>query len=170
MRNIDWNAVEEVMEFEKVTPGGYVAKIVGVEDVPGKEYLKMEIDIVEGKFAGYFSALFEDKGFWGLNLYRSYKSNALGFFKSFKNQVEESNPGYVFTNDESTLKEKYIGIIIGEEEYIGNDGNEKVRVYIHSTKPISHIREGKFKVPETKKLDRSDVPSGFSANDNDTPF
>ena len=57
MRPIDWNNVEEVTtEFEKVAPGGYIAIITSVTDEPAKEYLKMELDIIEGKFAGSLNA------------------------------------------------------------------------------------------------------------------
>ena len=98
MRPIDWNNVEEATsEFEKVTPGGYIAIITAVTDEPAKEYLKMELDIIDGKFAGYFTELCNAKGFWGLTLYRSYKESALGFFKAFKNCVEACNRGYIFT-------------------------------------------------------------------------
>lgn len=161
MRPIDWNNVEEATsEFEKVTPGGYIAIITAVTDEPAKEYLKMELDIIDGKFAGYFTELCNAKGFWGLTLYRSYKESALGFFKAFKNCVEACNRGYIFNNDETTLKGKVIGIVLGEEEYIANDGSEKTRLYIHSTKTVDEIKEGKFKVPELKKRKETGNVSG----------
>ena len=161
MRQIDWNNVEEATtEFEKVAPGGYVAIITSVTDEPAKEYLKMELDIIGGKFAGYFTDLHKAKGFWGLTLYRSYKASALGFFKAFKNCVEACNAGYIFSNDETTLQGKVIGIVLGEEEYIANDGSEKTRLYIHSTKTVDDIKAGKFKVPELKKLSKTENASG----------
>ena len=170
MRNIDWNAVEAVAEFEQIVPGGYVAMIVDAADEPSKEYIKMDLDIMEGKFAGYYNNLFDTKGFWGLNMYRSYKASALGFFKAFKNCVEASNPGYVFNNDEKTLKGKVVGIVLGEEEYIKNDGSLNTRIYVAATKPVDDIKAGKFKVPALKKLPENTAPSGFNPSNESTPF
>lgn len=170
MRNIDWNAVEEVAEFEQIVPGGYIAMIVDAADEPSKEYIKMDLDIMDGKYAGYYNNLFDTKGFWGLNLYRSYKESALGFFKAFKNCVEDSNPGYVFNNDEKTLKGKVVGIVLGEEEYIKNDGSLNTRIYVAATKTVDDIKAGKFKVPALKKLPENTAPSGFTPSNERTPF
>lgn len=172
MKNINWDNVQEATDFERIKPGGYIATILTVEDDPAKEYLKMELDISEGEYAGYYSDLAANKNFWGLTLYRSYKESAQGFFKRFKNDVEKSNAGYTFNNDEKTLVRKQVGVILREEEYVANDGSVKTRIIISNTKPVSDIKAGNFKVPDLKKLDDKsiDPPAGFTANTDDTPF
>jgi len=154
MKDINWNNVEEVTEFQTVKPGGYIGKIFTAVDKPDKEYIEMCIDIAEGEYKDHFQNLAAEKDYWALKLYRSYKDSALGFFKAFKNHVEASNPGYIFKNDEATLVDKYIGIVLQEEEYIKNDGSIGTRIKIQKTLPIADIRSGNFKVPPKKELEK----------------
>lgn len=174
MKKIDWNAVEEINEFKGIVPGGYIAKITNVLDEPQKEYLRVELDIADGEYKDYYKQLAESKGFWGLTMYRSYKESALGFFKNFKSCVEKSNKGYIFDSDEKSLEGKLIGVVLGEEEYVGNDGSEKKRIRVSSTKPVDDIKAGKFKVPEIKKLDTKSVIGTMAAGsviaDEEIPF
>ena len=170
MKKLDLENVQEVGEFNSVVPGGYIAKIVSATDVPEKEYLKMELNIAEGDYKDYYKDLSESMKFWGLTLYRSYKESALGFFKAFKNTVEQSNDGFVYDYDEKTLEGKLVGIILGEEEYIGNDGSEKVRLKITSTKSVEDIKAGKFKIPKKKLLENSTSKKEESEPEGDTPF
>lgn len=137
---------------DRLPAGGYVCRIEDVQDNPDKEYLYIEFDIAEGEYKGYYSQLASSFGFWGGRFYRSYKDKALGMFKGFLLAVEESNDGYKFNNDESTLVGKLVGLILREEEYIGNDGNIKTRLKVSNVKNADAIRDGKFKVPPLKKL------------------
>lgn len=184
MRNIDWNNVEEAKEFEPLKEGGYVAVIKNAEDNPDKEYLKISYDIYEGDFKDYYENLYKAKQFWGGNFYRSYKESARGFFKAFLNAVKQSNVGFVFNNDETNLRDKFVGIVLSEEEYIGNDGTVKTRLYVSTVTNVENIKKGNFAVKGKKKLaeyalnDNSDQffsNNGFSVNDNqidigDDPF
>ena len=77
--------------------------------------------------------------------------------------ISKSNGNFVFdggqvNSDEKTLIGKRVGIILGEEEYIGNDGNVKVRTYVYSEKSVDDILKGNFKVPDLKKLPDEDIP------------
>ena len=56
-------------------------------------------------------------------------------------------------SDEKTLIGKLIGLVLKEEEYVGNDGSTKTRIVVHTEKSIQEIKEGKFKIPEIKRLD-----------------
>ena len=165
MRNIDWNNVEEAKEFKKVTPGGYVCGITAVEDVntPNKngkcDYLRIELDIAEGEYKNYFLELYKSKGFWGLEMVKSYQENSLPFFKGFLTAVENSNKGYKFNNDEKTLLRKYIGVVLREEEYRSKDGKIKTKLVVDQVHSIDKIRSGDFTVPELKKLDVKDSPA-----------
>ena len=163
MRQVNLENVQEAGDFERLAPGGYVCKITKVTDVPVNEntgkgdYLQIEYDIAEGPHKDYYKQMEENLKFWGGRYIRSYKEKALPMFKRMCSAVSKSNPGFVFdggkqNSNEQTLVGKYIGLVLGEEEYIGNDGNKKTRLYVNSEKDIKDIRSGSFKVPEIKKL------------------
>lgn len=160
MKNIDWNKVEEAKDFERVKPGGYICGITAVKDVPEKEYLLIEYDIASGDFKGYYKALYDNKGFWGGSFIRSYSEKSLPFFKSFLTALSTSNPGFVYNNDENTLIGKYIGLVIAEEEYKGNDGKIKPRPYVAQIRSVKAIQANDFYVPELKKLESGTSKSG----------
>ena len=89
-------------EFARPGNGGYILEIVNVTDVPfdastGKgDYLRIDYDIAQGDFKGYYTKQNErfGGGKWFANVIKSYKEKALGMFKHFTNCVEESNPGF----------------------------------------------------------------------------
>lgn len=155
--------VKEAGDSTRLPAGGYVCKYTKVQDAPDKQYLYMEYDIAEGEFKGYYKGLEERAGFWGGKCYRSYKEAALPMFKRMCSAVTKSNKGYIFDGnknaDETTLIGKLVGMILGEEEYIGNDGSVKTRLVVIREIAVDKIRSGEFKVPELKKLPESDKPA-----------
>lgn len=161
MRNVDWNSVNEAQEYKRPGPGGYIIKIVSVEDVEEKEYLKIEYDIADGEFKNYYKDLYKSRGFWGGSFIRSYKAKALPFFKAFKTSVEVTNKGFEFKNDPQSLVGKFCGAVFGEEEYEANDGSVKKRLYFHQARSGQAIRNGEFEVPELKKLAKRSNDSGL---------
>ena len=174
---------EATGESKRLPAGGYICEYTNVEDNSEKSYLYMEFDIAEGDFKGYFADLDERAGFWAGKCYRSYKENALPMFKRMCSAVTKSNKGYIFDGnehcDESTLVGKKIGMLLGEEEYIGNDGSVKTRIYVVREMSIDEVKEGKFKVPALKKLENatsnvSKPDDGFmnipEGTDEETPF
>lgn len=154
-------SVQEAGDSKRLPAGGYICKYTNVEDNPKKNYLYMEFDIAEGDFKGYFADLDERAGFWAGKCYRSYKENALPMFKRMCSAVTKSNKGFIFDGnqhcDESTLVGKKVGMILGEEEYIGNDGSTKTRLYVAREVDIADIKAGKFKIPELKKLNNTNT-------------
>ena len=146
-------------EFNKPTAGGYCIEILAVKDVPMNEqtgkgdYLKIDYDICHGEFAGYYTKQNEKfGGDWFANFIRSYKESAAGMFKHFINCVEESNAGYKWSWDEKSLVHKYVGVVLGEEEYQKRDGSVGTKLVVKDIKTIEQIMNGEFKVPATKKL------------------
>jgi hypothetical protein len=177
MKKIEgWDEIKASGEGNRLPAGGYVAKIMSAEDDTGKQYLRIELDIAEGKDANYYTELAQRAGFWGLTMFRSYKPSAAGFFKGFINDVEKSNPGYKWNWDESTLEGLRIGVILREEEYVGMDGSVKTHLKPYKTMAADKIREGKFKVPEIKKLPEEEknpkpqTTDSFEQIDKDVPF
>ena len=149
-------------EFEKLPPGGYVCAIKKVTNHPegDKPYLHIVYDIREGKYAGFYSDEWGQENEWAHDNRHYYSEAALGMFKGFLKAVDESNntdfaEQAEFGLDEQRLIGKTIGYIIGEEEYRGNDGSIKTRLKVRGTRPAQQIREGRFKQPETKKLETS---------------
>ena len=174
--------VQEAGDSKRLPAGGYVCKYTKVEDKAEKNYLYMEFDIAEGEYKGYFADLEERAGFWAGKCYRSYTEKALPMFKRMCSAVTKSNKSFIFDGnkycDESTLVGKLVGIVLGEEEYTGNDGSLKTRLYVVREISIEDLKAGKFKVPPLKKADDSNNSSpsddGFmnipKDADEETPF
>jgi len=171
--------VKEAGDSTRLVAGGYICKYTKVTDVPNKEYLAMEYDIAEGPFANYYKSLEERAGFWGGRCIRSYKQTALPMFKRMCSAVSKSNGNFVFDGnkyaDEKTLEGKKIGLILAEEEYVGNDGSVKTRLYVAREVEVTKITEGNFKVPELKKIPDIEKPNDDFMNvavgeDSESPF
>lgn len=153
MKNVNWNDVQD--EIRSPVPGGYAAKITKVTDNEEKEFLLIEWDFADGEFKGANKECYDAFGFWPMNFVCSYKEKALRFFKGFKTAVEESNPKYVFNNDPQSLVGKFIGVVLGEEEYINKKGEVKTRCYVAEKRSGKAIREGDYGIPPLKRLDPS---------------
>lgn len=168
MKNIDWNSVNEATN-SRLTPGGYVCGILNAEDVPDKEYLRIEFDIADGPYKNYFREMRDRLNLtqWpaGGVLIRSYKPKAQPFFKAFLTSVQASNPGYTFQNDETTLRRRLVGLVLGEEEYEYN-GEVKTRLRVNAVRSVKAIREGDFKVPDKKCLAPAASAPGYSSGSN----
>ena len=168
-------------EFEKLMVGGYICKITDVEDIPldpktnKGDYLRIEYDIAAGDFKGYYKEAFDKfGGSWWASFIRSYKETALGMFKHFTNCVEESNAGYQWDFNEKGLIGKLIGLVIGEEEYEKKDDTIATRFYVKDIKTVEQIKNGDFKVPELKKIERKTIVDNIEltpiVDDSDLPF
>lgn len=169
----NWKDVKASEDFERLSAGGYVCIIIHATDFPDKQYLKIEYDIAEGDHKDHWANTKDRFWWWGGDLYRSYKDSAVGMFKAFTNAVEASNPNFTWAWKEKDLEGKMVGLILGEEEYTGNDGSIKTRLKVRSVKSVQDIREGKFKIPALKRLAPSDEENPadtFDAIDTDVPF
>ena len=176
MKKVNLKDVQEASDSKRLPAGGYICKYTKVEDVENKEYLYMEFDIAKGEFEGYYQGLYDNYGFWGGRCYRSYKEKALPMFKRMCSAVSKSNNGFVFdgeTNaDEQTLVGKLVGLVPCEEEYIGNDGNLKTRLYVDKECSVEDIINNNFKIKPLKKLpeeERAEVTGSADASFVDVP-
>ena len=163
-------ATASTNDFERMPAGGYVCAIQAVRTggtdnygkaidyIKEKQYVKLIFDVVEGDFAGKFSDKYwagEDMD-WGHTFYLSWKN--INAFKSVIQALDESNPGFdayaAFEADQWTLFiGKKIGLVFGEEQYIGNDGNVKTKLGLPSARSIQVIHDGKFRIPKLKTVD-----------------
>ena len=198
-KNFDMNAYNEAeastgSDYQRMPAGGYVVRIQAVRvkgedygrviDYPEeKQYIKLIYDIDEGDFAGKYSDEYwagPDKDY-GHQIYLSWKN--MGAFKGSIKCIEESNPGFdamaAFTADMYDMFiGKRVGLVLGEEEYLANDGSVKTRFGFPRLKSVDDIHNGRFKVPPLKKLDgaqtstTTEAQSGAASDDvySDVPF
>lgn len=167
-------------DFEKLPPGGYVCTIKKVTNNDKKSYLQIVYDIREGQYMDFYSDEWGKANAWAHTAYHSYSDKAYGVFKGFLKAVDESNntdfaeqPADGF--DEQRLIGKAIGYIIGEEEYESNKGDIRTSLKVRRAVSIQTIREGRYKMPELKKLTPKTAPLIPSKPDNydsddDLPF
>ena len=168
-------------DFARPTAGGYICKIIDVEDVPmnaqGKgDYLRIEYDIADGEFKGYYKEQ-NDRwgGNWNASFIRSYKEKALGMLKHFTNCIEQSNAGYEWDWNEKGLIGKFVGLVLGEEEYKNSAGEIKTKLVVSQVKTVEDIKNANFKVPAPKKLAVENSSNDFAEftpinNDDTLPF
>lgn len=154
-------AKEEVAQYDEPAAGGYICKIVYAELKEDKQYVLLNLDIADGKYAGYYQRLDDRAGFWGLKYYASYKETVLSKFIKLCASFETCNPGFAFDPfrkggaDIDTLKGKTLGVVIGYEEYEKNDGSIGTRARVSNITEVKKIKAGKFKIPELKKVVRT---------------
>ena len=178
MKFVDWNTVEEKEGgFHNPAPGAYIAVITSVMDKEDKEYLRVEWDFAEGEYKGYNRSTYDRAKFWPMTMFWSYKDACLGYFKQRKTAVEKSNPGFRFDcNSPSSLVGKYIGVVLGEEEYEKANGSVGKRLYVAQVRSIQSIQSGDFKVPDLKTISRDESEDGqatykdLSGDDDELPF
>lgn len=163
----DWNSVKADDGSFKSLPAGIYKCVVKQANVKlskkGQEMLVIYFDIVGGEFDHYFmdmyakrheeaaqkgeQAKYPNGGIW----YQLTSGDFLPRFKHFINCLEESNPGFTFNGDETTLKEKVFGGVFREEEYESTrDGSIKTSVKCDRVIPVSKMETAK--VPPLKKL------------------
>ena len=169
MKSVDLTNVQEANDFQRPAPGGYICTITAVEDIEDKEYLKVSYDITEGEFKGYYSEMRKNNPDWAwAGAYvKSYKPAALPMFKRFCTAVSRSNGGFVFDGgqvnaDEKTLVGKKIGLLFGEEEYYGNDGEKKTRLCVAREFSVDKLAEQK--APKLKPI-KEEASTGSTSAD-----
>lgn len=190
--NFNTNA-NEVSDFVNLKPGIYVCKIMGVEDVSDKEYLKVYFDIVkseknEPEYVGFFQKMYDsNKEYgWGISgtTYRSYKESARGFFERFITVIRKSNPNFNWNWNENILVNKMFIGIFQEEEYLNDDNELKTSVKLQEMRSIEAYKNGDVKFVEKKKeIDKKNIvsvkqpvqqqeqnPTIYDISDDDLPF
>lgn len=145
--------------FEQLPPGGYVCEILSAreeqQNVRGQPQSKfvVAVDIAEGDYKGYFKrqhdrdrrSLTSAPARWR-GTYETFIVTPDGvcnpYFKGLIKVIEESNPGFTWDWDERALAGKRIGLVFGEERYIGNDGNPHTAVRARFARTVDAVRAG----------------------------
>ena len=172
---------------EILPAGGYVAKVqqAVVENTDYGEKLVIYFDIAEGPHAGFFRNDYqvqtqEDKKWRGV--YRMYLpkddgSEKDGWSKRTLGGViwafENSNNGYHWGWDENTLKGLSVGVLFRNKEWEMN-GNTGWTTECCKLIDSDSVRQGKFKMPKDKPLDRGSTyqnkANGLLDDDGDLPW
>lgn len=181
-------------EFERLTPGGHIVKILHAEigqSQGGREMMIINFDIDEGsQFDGIFRRAFDriKKGGSGktaprwpnggtyYQLLEDRDGNVNPRFKGLITAVEQSN-NYQWRWDEKSLAGQHVGLIFREEEYISNNNELRIAVKAIACCPAGEALEKE--PPKMKKLEPDQLnaslpqsaPQGFTeVDDSDLPF
>jgi len=179
---------KEQRVYEVLPKGAYVIKILDAKEEANRNgngtHLKVSFDIAEGEYAGFYMAAFqndtrEDKK-WNNDavIYITCPDDnseqyVVDNFNRFMTAVEDSNEGYHWAWDETTLKNKLVGAKFCNEQSQYNG-----KIYDHTKAKwfikAQLIRDGKYgKLPNDvliKKDNSADfvnVPEGV---DEEIPF
>ena len=160
-----YQAAQAYSDQEKLSPGGYVLKILDVkyQENSWGDVILLSFDIDEGENKGFFAANYkaqtqEDKKWKGTYRLRVPKDDgseqdnwAMRRFKTVISNFEESNQGYHWDWDEQKLKGKLIGALFNNKEY-EFDGRHGFFTNCHSLVTVEKIRSGKFEIPSDTLL------------------
>lgn len=113
----------------------------------GKNTLKISIDIASGEYKDYFLKAYEtdtriDRK-WNNNAirYLAYEGDNVAFFKGFITTVENSNVGYKWNWEESTLKGKKVCGVFQYEEYEKQDGTRGIKVRLSKFRSLDKLKD-----------------------------
>lgn len=174
--------------FEQLPAGGYVAKIIQVDDRVWKGHSEpahmIHMDIAEGDYIGIYARNNEHAekerwlGYWFAEPNDSSPDWLMSKVGGIQTSLAESNNS-VALGEPKKWKGKLIGVVVGEEEAESSSGTVYTRPYVSYVCSTERIRTGNFKVPKLKKLEGSSAPSNsydgelpdnFSAAADDIPF
>ena len=153
----NWENVQVMTDRAKLPVGAYVCKVkqVGIQHNDYGDQLAILFDIAEGDHKDFYSREFQQnpnqnkkwKGVIRIWLPKDDGSDkdekTKRLFKGMVTSFEESNPGFHWNWDESTLVGKTIGIIYRNEEWEYN-GRTGWTTEAAGADSIDSIRDGKF--------------------------
>lgn len=150
MKKTNWKDVDAGRPIP--TKGGYICRIIAVEDDEQREYLKIHLDIAQGsELDGYYQDLYDRYGFYGLTHIRSYKETAKGLFKKFLKTLEECNQEFIaddFDNEPEHLLGLTVGVVTQLRRYTKQNGLDGTQIRAKELVTTEDIMEHNFTVPE----------------------
>ena len=169
--------MEKIKDFEKVEAkgmddfkglpiGAYECVIkdarINHNEITGKNTLKISVDIASGEYKDFFKKSYEndtriDKK-WNNNAvrYLAYEGENVSYFKGFLTIVENSNVGYKWNWEESTLIDKKLVGVFQYEEYEKQDGTKGIKVRLSKFRSLDKLKD--IEVSDNiRKLDGSYV-------------
>ena len=179
-------------QFDVLPAGGYVAKIIDVDDRAWSGHSEpahmIYMDIAEGEHTGLYAnnnKLSERErwlSYWFAEPTSSSPDWLLSKVGGIQTSLMESNDN-VNLSDPRTWKGKLVGVVVGDEEAESNSGTVYTRPYVSYICSTERIRKGEgqpggYKIPKLKTLMPSaprplastEMPDSFSAAEDDIPF
>lgn len=187
MRPYNGYKAEAPRRREPLPAGGYVAKIMDVQEQSYSwgSVLLISFDIAEGEQKDFFANDYrgqqqEDKKWRGTCRLRIPSDDGTeqdGWSKRTFNgamwAVEASNSGYRWDWAEAGLKGKLVGVLFRDKQWEMN-GNTGWTTECCAFESVEHIRDGKFKLPKPKPLQKAAEPEytpvASESSGDDLPF
>lgn len=154
MERIDnWEKVEAkgMEDFKALPIGAYecIIKKAQIHKNPenGKESFKVAVDILSGEYKDYFKKRYDSNTNankkWDNNAvrYLAFQGDNVAYFKGFITCVENSNVGYKWNWDETTLTGKKICGVFQYEEYEKQDGKKAVKVRLNKFRSLEKMKD-----------------------------
>lgn len=176
----NWESVQAFTENTPLPVDAYVCKVNGVrvEDNSYGSVLVIAFDIVEGEQAGYYRKQFDantnaNKKWRGT--FRQWLPRNDGsekdettkrMLKGMVTSFEQSNIGYQWNWNETSLIGKTVGILYREEEY-EVEGRHGWSARPFRMMSADRVRSGDYTIPEKRPLrsDAYEAPNTASGND-----
>lgn len=178
MKKLDLSNVEamEPGARDRIEAGGYVVRIIDVEDHEDREFLWLVFDIAEGAKKGFYTND-ANKDYYAnkpnkhgilLSYKQGMSENAKRMLKGRLKKFSDFNPGFDALAAWDAEKPqlfvgKMMGLAAGMEEYVyegREDGKwhkgESIDWFHARWYSPEYIREGKFNVPDTVELSDED--------------
>ena len=178
--------------FDVLPAGGYIAKIIEVDDRNWLGHSEpahlIHMDIAEGEHMAIYQKNNQgaDKprwlSYWFAEPDKGSPDWLLSKVGGIQTSLAESNDN-VNLNDPRTWKGKLVGVVVGDEEYESNSGTVYTRPYVNYICSTERIRKGEgqpggYKIPKLKTLKgaaprplaSTEMPDSFSAAEDDIPF
>ena len=178
--------------FDVLPAGGYIAKIIEVDDRTWAGHSEpahmIHMDIAEGEHAGIYKKnnAASDKDRWLTYWFAEPMAGSPEWLLSkvggIQTSLAESNDN-VNLRDPRLWKGKYVGVVVGDEEAESNSGTVYTRPYVSYICSTERIRKGEnqpggYKIPKLRTLKgaaprplaSTEMPDSFSAAEDDIPF
>jgi len=178
--------------FDVLPAGGYIAKIIDVDDRTWSGHSEpahlIHMDIAEGEHKGIYkknnAASDRDRWltYWFAEPGKGSPEWLLSKVGGIQTSLMESNDN-VNLSDPHSWKGKYVGVVVGDEEAESSSGTVYTRPYVNYICSTIRIRKGEcqpggYKIPKLKRLETitpkplspADMPDSFSAAEDDIPF
>lgn len=163
MKKIEnWDNIEAkgMDDFKALPIGAYECKIVNAvenyNEQSGKTTLKVMVDIASGEYKDYFKKRYDSNTAidrkWDNNAtkFLAFEGENTSFFKGFITIVENSNVGYKWSWEESTLRDKKLVGVFQYEEYEKQDGTRGIKVRLTKFRSLDKL--GKIEVSDSVKM------------------
>ena len=182
---------KQSLDFDVLPAGGYIAKIIEVDDRTWNGHTEpahmIHMDIAEGEYMALYQKNNNgaDKERWLTYWFAEPNRNSPEWLLSkvggIQTSLAESNDN-VNLSEPHSWKGLLVGVVVGDEEAESKSGAVYTRPYISYICSAERIRKGEnqpggYKIPKLKKLEAvaplpttSTDADSFSAMEDDIPF